>query len=132
MQRHRIHRGEGNATVLIGSSRTLFDVQLPVWQQLAGERPIQLALEGTSALPVLQDLADDPDFTGRLLVGVTPSLFFTGFAYRGDAIAAAHKETPSQRVGTWLSMHLVEPYLAFDDPDFALATVIKRQPWPVR
>lgn len=131
-QRRRIDNGEGNATVLIGSSRTLFDVQLPVWEQATGKRPIQLALEGTSALPVLQDLAADPKFTGRVLVGVTTSLFFTGFAYRGHAVMAAHKETPSQRIGNWLSMHLVEPYLAFDDRDFALDTVIKRQPWPVR
>ena len=28
----------------------------------------------------------------------------------------AHKQSPSQRVGQWLSMHLIEPYLAFDDP----------------
>jgi hypothetical protein len=29
-------------------------------------------------------------------------------------------------------MHLLEPYLAFDDPDFALATVVARQSWPAR
>jgi hypothetical protein len=131
-QRRRIDHGEGNALVLIGSSRTLFDVQLPVWQQLNGERPIQLALEGTSSLPVLQDLAADPKFTGRVLVGVTTSLFFTGFAYRGDAIREAHKESPSKRIGNWLSMQLIEPYVAFDDPDFALETVLARQPWPAR
>src|ERR1700686_5366453 len=42
-QRRRIDNGEGNATVLIGASRTFFDVQLPVWEQLSGRRPIQLA-----------------------------------------------------------------------------------------
>jgi hypothetical protein len=42
------------------------------------------------------------------------------------------KESPSQRVGQWLSMHFIEPYFAFDDPDFALKTVLARQPWPVR
>ena len=131
-QRRRIDHGEGNALVLIGSSRTLFDVQLPVWQQVTGERPIQLALEGTSSLPALEDLAADPKFTGRLLVGVTSSLFFTGFAYRADAIHNAPKEGPSRRIGNWLSMHLIEPYLAFDDSDFALETVLARQPWPVR
>ncbi|MEO5829598.1 MAG: hypothetical protein ABIQ36_03425 [Rhodanobacter sp.] len=131
-QRRRIDDGEGNALVLVGSSRTLFDVQLPVWQKLSAERPIQLALEGTSSLPVLQDLAADPKFTGRVLVGVTSSLFFTGFAYRADAIRESHKESPSRRIGNWLSMHLVEPYVAFDDPDFALETVLERQPWLVR
>ncbi|MEO8747478.1 MAG: hypothetical protein ABI379_07460 [Rhodanobacter sp.] len=131
-QRRRIDHGEGNALVLIGSSRTLFDVQLPVWQKLTGERPIQLALEGTSSLPALQDLAADPKFTGRVLVGVASPLFFTGKASRADAIRDASKEGPSKRIGNWLSMHLIEPYVAFDSPDFALETVLARQPWPVR
>ncbi|HVR80474.1 MAG TPA: hypothetical protein VHF02_00030 [Luteimonas sp.] len=132
MQRRRIDHGEGNATVLIGSSRVLFDVQLPVWQRLSGERPIQLALEGTTSLLTLEDLAADPNFTGRLLVGIAPDIFFSGRSRRAGALKYFHHETPSQRLGQWLSMHLAEPLLAFDDPDFALATVVKRQPWPAR
>jgi len=131
-QRRRINSGEGNALVLIGSSRVLFDVQLPVWSSTQGEQPIQLALEGTSAVPILEDLAADPDFRGRLLIGVTPGLFFTGFAARQDAIAHHHKQGPSQRSGHWLSKNLLEPWLAFYDPDFALAAVVKRWPWPAR
>ena len=131
-QRRRIDSGEGDATVLIGSSRVLFDVQLPVWQRLTGERPIQLAIEGTSPVPVLEDLAKDTNFTGRLLVGVAPELFFSGFAYRGDVVPGYHRQTPSQRSGHWLSSHLLEPVFAFYDPDFALDTVVRRQPWPPR
>lgn len=131
-QRRRIDDGEGNALVLIGSSRTLFDMQLPVWKRATGEQPIQLSLEGTSSLPALEDLAADPKFHGRLLVGVTTSLFFTGFAYRGDAIHDWRKQSPTQRIGTWLSMHFIEPYVAFYDPDYALETVLARQAWPVR
>ncbi|KQY55179.1 hypothetical protein ASD14_00265 [Lysobacter sp. Root494] len=131
-QRRRIDQGEGSKTVLIGSSRILFDVQLPVWERLSGERPIQLALEGTSPVPVLEDLAKDPNFTGRLVIGVAPDLFFSGFAYRGEAIEHFHKQGPSQRSGHWLSKRLLEPYFAFYDPDFALATVIRRQEWPQR
>ena len=131
-QRRRINAGEGDATVIIGSSRVLYDLQLPVWERLTGERPIQLALEGTSPVPVLEDLAADPDFTGRLVVGVTPGLFFSGRARRGDVIKYAHDQGPSQRSGHWLSQHLLEPWLAFYDPDFALATVALRQGWPAR
>jgi hypothetical protein len=132
VQRDRIHHGEGGKTVLAGSSRVLFDVQLPVWEHITGERPIQLALEGTSSIPVLEDLAADQQFTGRLLVGVSPDLFFGGFAFRGSAVKYFHKWSPSQRVGDWISTHWLEPYFAFYDPDFALATVLRRQPWPVR
>ncbi|MBV9344712.1 MAG: hypothetical protein JOZ03_06955 [Gammaproteobacteria bacterium] len=133
MQRRRIDQGEGAATVLVGDSRLFFDLRLPVWAQLDGERPIQLSLEGTSARWTLEDLAADPRFSGgRLLIGVAPDVFFSGFPSRAEAIRYARKETPAQRVGQWLAMHLIEPYLAFDDPDYALATVLARQPWPER
>jgi len=132
MQRRRIDNGEGDAMVVIGSSRTFFDLQLNTWGKLAGKPPIQLAFEGTSPVPFLEDLAADPKFTGRLLIGVAPQLFFSGYALHGAAIAYYHHETPSQRVGQWLSMHLVEPLFAFYDNDFALATVLKRQGWPAR
>jgi hypothetical protein len=128
-QRRRV---DGNQMVILGSSRMLFDINLDVWEKTVGERPIQLAIEGTSPIPVLEDLADDPSFTGRVLVGVAPDLFFTGFAYRTSAFEYAKKETPAQRVGNWLSRALVEPYFAFFDKDFALTTVIRRQHWPAR
>ncbi|MGE5182604.1 MAG: hypothetical protein ACM31C_11100 [Acidobacteriota bacterium] len=132
IERRRIDEGEGGKTVLIGSSRMLFDIQLPVWERIAGERPIQLAIEGTSPVPILEDLADDPAFTGRVLVGVAPDIFFTGFAAQAKVVGYFHKESPAQRAGSWLSRRLVEPYLAYYDPDFALATVIRRQAWPQR
>ena len=131
-QRRRIDAGEGGKTVLIGSSRVLFDVQLPVWENVMGERPIQLALEGTTSVLTMEDLSADPNVTGRLIVGVAPDLFFSGFAYRGDALKYFAKETPSQRVGNWLSRALIEPYFAFFDEDYALGKVAKRQDWPER
>lgn len=131
-QRRRINAGEGDKTVLIGASRVLFDVQLPVWERTLGEKPIQLALEGTSPLQVLEDLAADPDFTGRLLVGIAPNVFFTGFRYRGGVVDYTKRQGPSQRSGTWISQTLLEPYFAFYDPDFALGTVLERQNWPLR
>jgi hypothetical protein len=132
IQRRRIDAGEGDATVLLGASRLYFDIQLPVWERLDGRRPIQLSFEGTSPLTPLQDLADDPKFTGRVLIGVSPDVFFSGFKYRGGAIRYARQESPSQRIGQWLSMHLIEPYFAFDDSDYALQTVLARQAWPAR
>ena len=132
IQRRRIDAGEGDATVLIGGSRMYFDMQLPVWERLDGRRPIQLSFEGTSPLTAVEDLAADPNFTGRLLIAVEPDLFFSGYEYRAGAVRYAHKESPSQRIGQWLSMHFIEPYFAFDDPDYALQTVLARQPWPKR
>ena len=132
IERRRIDAGEGDATVLLGASRVYFDIQLKVWERLSGRSPIQLSFEGTSPLAALEDLAADPNFTGRVLVGVAPDVFFSGFEFRGGAIRYTRKESPSQRIGQWLSMTFIEPFFAFDDPDFALQTVLKRQPWPKR
>jgi hypothetical protein len=131
-QRRRIDAGEGDATVLVGASRTLSNVQLDVWERLDGRRPIQLAIEGTSPMTALERLADDPHFTGRLIVGVTPGIFFSGFEFRGETFSYHRRQTPSQRAGEWLSRHLVEPAFAFVEPDFALFSVLERQPWPQR
>jgi len=108
-QRRRIDHGEGGKTVLIGASRMLFDIQLPVWERASGERPIQLAMEGTSPVPVLEDLAADADFTGRVVIDVTPHVFFAGGAYRDQLLTYYRKQTPAQRIGDWLSMTFLEP-----------------------
>ena len=131
IQRRRIDNGEGDKTVISGSSRMFFNTQLDVWETETGERPIQLALEGTSPVTLMEDLADDPDFTGTLVVGVAPGLVFSGFEYRKSAFARYKSESPTQWLGQQISM-LVEPYLAFYHYDYSLFTVIKRQPFPER
>jgi len=131
IQRRRINDGEGDKTVITGSSRIFFDMQLDVWQRESGQRPIQLALEGTSPATLMEDLVDDLDFTGTLIVGISPGLAFSGYEYRGEAFTRFEDETPTQWLGQQISM-LVEPWLAFYQSDYSLFTVIKRQPWPER
>jgi len=132
IQRRRLDATERDATVVVGASRVYFDVQLPVWERLSGRRPVQLAIVGTSPLFALEDLANDAQFVGRVLVGVAPDIFFSGFEYRKGWLKYLRHQSPSGRVGKWLSMHFLEPYFAFYDEDFALFTVLKRQAWPLR
>ena len=130
-QRRRINQDAGDGWVFIGSSRTLFNMQLGVWEQLDQRRPLQLALEGTAPVAVLEGLADDNDFTGKLIVGVAPGLFFSGYEYRRPALDRYPEESPSQWFGYRLSI-LVEPYLAFYNFDFAMPAILRRQPLPLR
>lgn len=133
VERRRVGTADAETVVLVGDSRLLFDVQLDSWERATGKRPIQLAMEGTSPLPVLEDLAADPSFTGRVLVDVAPRVFFGNSSRRANVADYARRQGPSQRSGTWLSMHLLEPYFTFLEPDFALAVVMQRQPiWPKR
>jgi hypothetical protein len=70
--------GSPDEVVAIGSSRIWFGFDLDVWQQdFRGPRPIVLANGGTNPRPMLAELAEDPNFNGLLLVGVTPGLFFS-------------------------------------------------------
>ena len=131
-QRRRISNGEGDATVLTGSSRVLFDVDLDTWERLAGRRPIQLSQEGTSPMGALENLAQDDRFTGRVLVGVAPRPFFRGGQARENVVRYYEHESPSERAGYWLSRLFVEPVFAFADPDFDLANSVGRLPWPER
>jgi hypothetical protein len=133
IQRRRVDREGDSATVLIGSSRILFDADLEAWGELwDGRRPIQLALEGTSPRGVLTTLAEDEDFSGLLVIGVTEGLFFaTRGGYLGAWPERAAKETPSQWLGQRIFMEL-EDLFAFIDWDTRLGSIIKRQPWPLR
>ena len=91
-------KATGDATVLIGSSRIFFDIDLDIWEELTGVRPVQLALEGTSPRIFLADLAADEDFTGTVIVGVTTVLFFTGDGgLRGEVLKYVREQSPSQR-----------------------------------
>jgi hypothetical protein len=129
MTRSRLEREGPGGTVIIGSSRALFDVNLETWRDETGNLPVQLALEGTNPRPVLRHLANESDFNGLLVVGVTPPLFFTpGFGYREGALERYRSESPSEWAGQRLSM-AVEPLLAFYNFDTALFTVVRRQPW---
>jgi hypothetical protein len=76
-ERAKLKKATIDDVVLIGSSRTYFDIQKKVWQQVTGRQPIQLASTGSSPLPVLHDIVENTRFNGTLIVGVTPGLFFS-------------------------------------------------------
>ena len=77
VQRHRVPDLTEDDVILTGSSRVLFDIQLDVWEELTGIRPVQLASVGSSPLPIFHDLVENTDFNGTIVVGVTPGLFFS-------------------------------------------------------
>ncbi|MFW6089267.1 MAG: hypothetical protein ACODAB_05905, partial [Gemmatimonadota bacterium] len=127
--RRKVDRDEPGATVLIGSSRMQFDIDLDVWREETGVEPIQLALEGSNPLPILTQLSEDEDFDGLLVVGITPPLIMMpGVGAREAVLERYETETPSQWIGQQLS-YLLERTLASYNFDTALFTVLARQGW---
>lgn len=125
-------KAKGDATVIIGSSRIFFDTDLDVWEEISGVRPVQLALEGTSPRIFLKDLANDADFKGLVIVGVTAPLFFTtDGGLRASVLEYVRDETLSERADHALSMQL-ERVFAFLDEQTRPKRQIAIWPLPLR
>ncbi len=70
-QRMRVDPLQTRALVLVGASRMRLDTDLAVLRARTGLEPVQLAITGSSFLPVLRDLASDPAMRGTVLVDYT-------------------------------------------------------------
>lgn len=128
VERRKVAAGDYDGVVIIGSSRILFDTNLDAWYEMTGLRPIQLALPGTNPRPHLKDLAENSDFSGLLVVGVTPDIFFTDWP--GIPVFAGltdfwHEETPSSRFGHRIWVEL-QRHLAFLDDAYRLGNLTDR------
>lgn len=124
VERNKVENATHSDIILIGSSRIHFDIQLNVWENETGIKPIQLAYPGSSPLPVFHDLVNNTDFKGTIIVGMTPGLFFSSTsiedrAYRSasDKVEYFHNRTYAQRINHWLSIPLQENLAFISDLD---------------
>lgn len=123
-------------TVFIGSSRIKYDLDVPTWEKLTGNKAVQLAMEGSSPLPILADLANDEDFRGKLVIDVTEGLFFSTGSRREreplENIKYYHDRTPSDRAGFLFGKRL-ESQLVFLNKDYlSINGLLSQLPIPRR
>ena len=118
--RTRVYQSASQATVFIGSSRMKYDLNITTWEQDTHTEAVQLSCIGSTPIPVLADLANDPQFKGRLVVDVTEILFFSNnpfFAERPAKGLKYYKDfTPAQKASLGLD-RVVESQLVFLDKD---------------
>lgn len=67
-ERRHASRAGSNAVILVGASRIQLDVDLPTLRRSTGLEPVQLAIDGSGYLPILEGLARDPTITGTVIV----------------------------------------------------------------
>ena len=60
------------ALILIGGSRIQLGIDLDILRKKTGLEPVQLAVDGSSFVPILKGLADDPTIRGTVLVDYYP------------------------------------------------------------
>jgi len=127
---------EPNSLVIIGDSRAWFDLDLDEIEHGLNRRPVQLAIPGSCAYPVLADLADDKNFRGTVICSVVPLMFFApgGPPLKNamDAINRRKAQTVAQRASNELGM-LLEEHIAFlKQDDLTLDALLDRLPIPNR
>jgi len=119
-------RAAGAPAAIVGDSRILFDTDLDRFEALTGVRPIQLAIHGTSALTLLETMADDQDFKGVLIVGLADTMFFQPFDGYGGYVKKWHEFRAPYRIVSNQIDHVLQRRIAFLDSNYRLSVVAHR------
>jgi hypothetical protein len=132
--RAMVYEPSDKATVFVGSSRIKYDLDIPTWESLTGNHAIQLAMVASSPRHFLTDLADDPNFKGRLVVDVTEVLFFSN---RGndfpDAFVAYYKHrTPAQKVSFILDKPVESHFVFLNEGQYSINAMLGKLHIPDR
>src|SRR6266540_1598809 len=130
-------RVKPESVVIIGDSRGWYDLDLDELEKGLGKRPIQLAMGGGCAYPVLADLANDENFHGTIICSVVPRLFVAPpgsppMERTEKAVRRSHTQTPAQRVSQYLAMPLEGRVAFLKQEELTLDDLLKRLPIPNR
>ena len=125
------------SVVIIGDSRGWFDLDLDELEKGLGKRPVQLAMGGGCAYPVLADLVNDERFHGTIICSFVPRLFFAPpgsppMERSGKAVRRYHTETWAQRASQYLAMPLEENVAFLKQEDLTTEALLKELPIPDR
>lgn len=130
--REKVNKADQDDIVIIGSSRALFDLRLDVLKKLSGREPLQLSIVGSSPLLILQDLAENTNFSGTIICGVSPVLFFAPGGPPMDKPVEwlkFHREfSPSQRIGQYTGIFLQKKLAFIQQEDLTLPALLDLLP----
>jgi hypothetical protein len=115
-QRDRASSLGSRAIILIGASRAQLDVDLATLEQDSGQIPVQLAIDGSSFLPVLADLAADDRVTGTILVDYQDS----------NVVWRDHEAAANQYIAFWSREQRRGRPVGFAASEFALSSLRQR------
>lgn len=128
-ERRKAYQPAGQSTVFVGSSRIKWDIDIETWENLTGEKAVQLALVGTSPRTVFSDLGNDENFKGKVIIDVMEPLFFSTDPVRferfaHEALDYYYNETPAQRASNVLGLALESKLVMLDEGKFGLNQLI--------
>jgi len=123
-QRAMVYEPADKTIVFIGSSRIKYDLDIATWENKTHIHAVQLAIEGSCPRPILEDLANDPNFKGRLIIDVTEGLFFSNAPPNVkmpiENVKYFHDRTPAQQLSFLLNRPLEDHLVFLDRDNFSL------------
>jgi len=135
-KRRLVYEPADKAMVFIGSSRIKYDLDIDYFEDHTGLHVVQLAVEGNSPRPALENLADDPNFKGKLVVDVTEQLFFSLSPFAEDWVRPRIKYyqniTPTQKASFEIDRLLESMFVFLDDENFSLNAMLVEAHYPQR
>ena len=127
--RHRLISEGADGVALLGASRHQRAIDVTAMSEALGRRVYQLSVEGTSALPTLENLAADPRFRGTVIYSVAPAFSFNRRLSKLDGgnqskwVRFYSDQSRVRRAEQRLRL-LLQGTLAIRSPDATLARVI--------
>jgi hypothetical protein len=123
IERQRAVDGAGDGVVILGSSRVKTGIVPQALAAATGwKTPIQLAINFSSPVLALEDLAEDPRFHGLVIVDVAPIILFNAFWPLENMVGGylTYRDTArwSESFNTWLTS-LVESSFVFRLPELS-------------
>lgn len=127
--RHRLSQPDETAVAVLGASRIQRAIDVAVLSEQIDRPVVQLAVEGSSALPVLEDLAADPRFRGTVIFSIAPAFSYNrrlsqvGKGPQGEWTTAYRKQSRSRRMEQELRL-FTQGLFAFRSADAAVSRII--------
>ena len=110
-ERAKVKTASDKDVILIGSSRTAFNFNTHVWEEVQGIKPINLSTDGKPPGPFLEDIVYKTSFNGTIVIGVAPLFWFDTpdnlwWQPAKQWIDHYHNQTYAQKLGYFLSKPL--------------------------
>jgi hypothetical protein len=118
VKRRALEDAKESAMALLGASRMQLDVDPVILREVTGRRAWMLAIDGSSPLPVLADLAADSTFSGLVLCSLLPQWLADGGVDTGRSgkwVRKYHQQKWSSRIEARLAI-LLQSHFVFRYP----------------
>lgn len=123
-ERAKVYQGADKSVVFIGASRIKYGLDIPTFENTTGLSVVQLAIEGSTCRTILDDLANDVNFKGRLIVDVTELIIFSNspffFKKPTENLKYYHKHTPAEQASFYVNNFLESQFVFLDKDNLSL------------